>query len=472
MQPVTYEAYKLIHDGILALGRAELQGMRVDMDYCGRKTKFLEKKILHLKDNLEETELVKVWRNRFKQKTNLKSGTQLGEILYKVMKIEKTKMTKGGAGATDESVLNELSEDIPGISVILEIRKLEKIKDTYLASFMREQVNGYMHPFFNLHTVVTFRSSCNSPNFQNIPKRDKEAMKICRQAIYPRPGHQLIEIDFSGLEVMIACCYHKDPTMFKYLTDRNSDMHGDMAAQIFLIDKFDKKKFVGHKYLRDATKNSFVFPQFYGDYYKNNAIGIFKWCKLPQGKLTKSMGIEIEEGLTIGAHLISKGIKSFDDFVQHMKEIEEDFWGRRFKVYAAWKEDWYEGYLQKGYLDTLTGFRCHGEMSRNDAINYPVQGSAFHCLLWSFIQTDKLCYFEGWDSKPIGQIHDALIADIHPGELEYVSKTIHKITTEDLPKAWPWIIVPLEVEADLCEVDKPWSEKQSYKLPEVQHVFV
>ena len=38
---------------------------------------------------------------------------------------------------------------------------------------------------------------------------DEESMKIVRRALCPRPGHQLLELDYSKLEVCIAACYHK-----------------------------------------------------------------------------------------------------------------------------------------------------------------------------------------------------------------------------------------------------------------------
>jgi DNA polymerase-1 len=332
---------------------------------------------------------------------------------------------------------------------------------------LREQVDGYIHPFLNLHTVRTYRSSSNSPNLQNIPKRDKEAMKICRRAIFPRPGHQLIEIDFGALEVSIAACYHKDKNMIKYLTSDHSDMHGDVAAQIFCVDNFDKKKYPGHKYIRSATKNSFVFPQFYGDYYGNNTDCLCKWCNLPHARWKKGQGVDFVDGQTVADHLISKGIKSYEDFKQHLKEIEDDFWNNRFRAYGRWKLRWHKQYQKKGYFDTHTGFRCSGVMRKNEVINYPVQGSAFHCLLWSFIQIDKIAKKENWNSRIVNQIHDAVIVDTHPDELEHVAKTIVDITCNKLQEHWDWIIVPLSVDADICDVDAPWSEKKSYKLPEV-----
>jgi len=286
-------------------------------------------------------------------------------------------------------------------------------------------------------------------------------MEITRKAIFPKPGHQLLEIDYSGVEVRISECYHHDPVMRKYIEDPSSDMHGDMACQIFVLDKLDKS-IPSHKMMRQAAKNGFVFPQFYGDYYVNCAENIAcKWCGLPKGKWKKGEGIE-HDGGHISDHLIANKLDSFDKFTDHIKKIEDDFWNRRFKVYNRWKDKWWEGYQKNGYVSMYTGFRCSGIMRRNECINIPIQGSAFHCLLWSFIQVDKISREQNWKSRLIGQIHDAMVLDVHPDELDMVASTVHRITCEDLPKHWTWINVPLEVEAEVCPVDCSWNEKGDY----------
>ena len=96
------------------------------------------------------------------------------------------------------------------------------------------------------------------------------------------------------------------------------------------------------------------------------------------------------------------------------EKFEDDFWNRRFKVYNRWKDKWWEGYQKNGYVSMYTGFRCSGIMRRNECINIPIQGSAFHCLLWSFIQVDKISREQNWKSRLIGQIHDAMVLDVHP----------------------------------------------------------
>lgn len=459
--PKTKEAYQLLHDGILVLQRAEQHGMRIDVEYCQKKKKHLTRKINHLQSKFENTNFFKHWQRVYGTKANIDSNWQLAHLLYDVKKIKPTKLTASGKGATDEETLSRIG--LPEIDQLLEIRKLKKIRDTYLDAYIREQVNGYLHPSFNLHTVRTYRSSSDHPNFQNVPKRDKEAMKICRQAICPRPGHQLLEIDYSSLEVRISACYHKDPNMINYINDSNSDMHGDMARQIFLLENLSKD-IPEHKILRNAAKNGFVFPEFYGDYYGNCAENLAcRWGGLPKGKWKKGQGIPMPTG-TLSDHLISMGIESYEQFEKHVSQVEEDFWGRRFQVYQRWKDRLWKKYQRLGYVDLLTGFRCKGVMTRNEAINIPIQGSAFHCLLWSFIEIDRIARKENWDSHLVGQIHDAILLDVLPDELERVIEVAKQVACHDLLEAWDWIIVPLEIEADICDVNKPWSEKKAFPL--------
>ena len=91
-------------------------------------------------------------------------------------------------------------------------------------------------------------------------------------------------------------------------------------------------------------------------------------------------------------------------------------------------------------------------------------GSAFHCLLWSFIQMDKWLIANKMDTKLIGQIHDSMILDVHPDERTAVVEKIKQITCKDLSNHWAWIIVPLNVDLDIAPVDGSWAEKEPYKL--------
>lgn len=165
---------------------------------------------------------------------------------------------------------------------------------------------------------------------------------------------------------------------------------------------------------------------------------------------------------TLSDHLISKGFRSLKSFENHVKDIEYDFWNNRFKEYKKWKELWWRKYQKNGYVDLLTGFRCSGLMNQKEVTNYPVQGSAYHCLQWSFNKLDEIMIKEKWDTKLIGQIHDAILFDLHPGELNHVLNVVRRVTCEDLPKAWKWINTPLDVDAELAGVDESWADLKKF----------
>ena len=91
IQPTRLDAYKLIHDGCLALTRAEQHGMRIDVEYCERKKTHLTRKIARIEDNLGTTDLVKQWKKMSGQSFNMDSNHQLGKVLYGVMGIKPPK---------------------------------------------------------------------------------------------------------------------------------------------------------------------------------------------------------------------------------------------------------------------------------------------------------------------------------------------------------------------------------------------
>lgn len=459
------QSYKLLHQGSIALSRAERQGIRIDEEGLQNSKQELTEKIAQEEEKFYNTKFYKEWKeSRDGQEPNYNSNPQLKEFLYKVKGYTPFKYTDTGKkevkeqgysdkGSTDEESLRELN--IKALNHILYIRKLKKIRDTYIAQFEREIVRGYIHPFYNLHIARTYRSSSSYINSQNIPNRDPEGKKYVKGLVIPRPGHLLVEADYSSLEVVAGACTHKDPTMLSYLRE-GGDMHKDVCKQIFEIEDEDTHTDWFH-YLRKATKNSFVFPQFYGDYFGNNAHSFCSWLKLPRKRFKPGQGIELEEGYTIADHLREIGIKTYQDLMDKLETIQDDFWSNRFPVYAKWREDKWEEYKQNGYITSLTGFMFQGAMRKNDTANYPIQSIAFHILLKSFILLNDLMVKEGWDSRLIGQVHDSIIMDVHPDEFDYVLEKVREVTTEWVPQMWKWIIAPLSIEFEVSEIDGNWS---------------
>ncbi len=151
-------------------------------------------------------------------------------------------------------------------------------------------------------------------------------------------------------------------------------------------------------------------------------------------------------------------------FERHLKDVEDDFWNNRFMEYGKWRKAFYRAYMDKGYFDIHTGFRVHGSFSRNSVTNYPVQGSAFHCLLWSLIQVNQRLAKYGMKSQVVGQIHDSLIGDVVIEELQQYLEIVEQVATVELRQHFPWLIVPLEIEYEIAPDGGNWHQKREVKF--------
>ena len=443
--PFSREAYQLFHEGALALSKIESNGIRLDLEYCKTTMEQLKQKIERIRDQIKADPLILQYEKETDSTFNPNSGKQISYILFKMLGLKPVKLTPTEQPSTDYDTLT--SYDVPLAALIIQLRKTEKILSTYLMNLVAEAPDGWLHPFFHLNTVTTYRSSSSSPNFQNIPIRDPDFGPLVRKCFIPRPGHLLLEADFSGIEVAIAACYHKDSNMLKYITDTDSDMHRDVAVMCFMLARelVDKK-------IRFGAKNSFTFAEFYGDYYKNTANGLWTYCQKQK--------IQVAGVGSMFDHLRTKGIRSLEDFTEHIKKVENWFWYEKFPEYTQWKQDWLDAYHDRGYFISKTGFRCQGIMRKNEVINFPIQGSAFHCLLWSLIQVERIMSLRKMRSRIIGQIHDSILIDVHQAELESIVALLRRVLTVELPRVWKWIIVPLRIEIETTPVNGSWADKK------------
>ena len=80
------EAYNLLHDGTLAMQRAEQAGIRVDVEY-------LESKIIHMTRQMDrcarkfkESQFYAHWDDSQEKEPNMNSAPQLSNFLYNVLK--------------------------------------------------------------------------------------------------------------------------------------------------------------------------------------------------------------------------------------------------------------------------------------------------------------------------------------------------------------------------------------------------
>lgn len=469
----TKEAYQLFHEGALAFAEMEHNGICVDIPYLDKAITQAEADIHQLTEELrQDQEVWPIWRRIFGVETKLGSKQQLGRVVfgemgYKRNELAKKKKDRGHRGEHSEAAFVDV--DLPFVRKYFEIEKLKKAKSTYLEGLRREAVDGFVHPFFNLHIVRTLRSSGSLPNFQNLPTRNAKIGKIIRTAIIPRgPDRQLVEVDFKGIEVSMAAIITGDKNLMKYVTDPKTDMHRDTACQLFFLTPDQVLK----KGTRDVAKSYFVFAEFYGDYWKSCAAKL--WDQINRRKLR--VGPDEVNGEFIKKHLKKKGITGLgngsDEFKPekgtyeaHVKEIEEDFWGNRFAGYSEWKKKWWNDYQRTGEFRTPTGFLIKDIVySRNQVTNNPIQGGAFHCDLLTIILAQKEIKKRKMDAYLVNQIHDSLIADVHQSVVPEYIQMIKHIVDVELPKTWPWISVPMIVEVEASPPGRSWFEKKEVKL--------
>ena len=396
---------------------------------------------------------VKRFRQLRQRDINLGSSDDLRYLLFKIMGLKADKHTATNKESTDASVINNL--DIPFAKDLLYLRKMEKVRNTYIAQFLREiEEDGRMRPFFDLNTVQTFRSSSSMPNFQNIPVRDEEAKKYARSGIIPSKGNIILDWDYGAQEFRVASCYCEDPIMVAYCKDPNADIHRDTAAEITGL----AKQYVT-KMIRFHSKNGWVFPEIYGSYFKSCAKSLWSTImELPTGHA---------DNITVKQYMYEIGIlksktNPYNDFEKHCMIFEKEWWDR-YKVLKKWQEKMWKKFIEKGYVEMMHGFKVGGYLSRNDIINYPIQGSAFHCLLYSANNINKIAKDERWNTKIIAQIHDNCIYDADPAEERRVVQVSNEVATKRIREDNPWIIVPLIMEWEKTEIDGNWFTKHYYK---------
>jgi DNA polymerase-1 len=421
IKPTLKQAYDLFHKGILCFSDMEDEGICVDKKYYKKTYEKLTKRVRFLVQKISEMEPAQMFKLKtgkdiisFDTKLHV-SHQDLSKLFFRFMGMKPIKFTEKENVSSDDVVLEKIGT--PFTKEILKVKKLEKNRTTYIGGIkdlatLDNDGLWKIHPSFNLHIPRSYRSSSDSPNFQNIPAHDEESRLLVRTGIIPRPGNKLGWADYGGHEVRIMACYSHDPELMRMINN-GEDPHQEWADYLG-TNRFD-------------AKNSFVFALAYGSYYKS-----------------------IYASLTSDYPKLSE---------RRVELAEREFW-KKFKVLKQWQEELIRSYYRNGYIEMLTGFRCIGVLSHNQIVNTPVQGTAFHLLLWSCIELNRIRKEENWETKIPGQIHDEIFMDIKPEEENDWRKNVEWVMVEGTRKTFPWIIVPLQAEYGSGEINQPWIVKK------------
>lgn len=150
-----------------------------------------------------EAELTKILQkslgDKYEQYKNINWGSpkQIGELLYKTLKIKAPEKTKKGSPSTSESALKQI--DHPCVGALLKYRGAKQQLSFFIEGWKPYLVNNRLHPSFKLHGTVTGRLSCENPNLQQVPRDPR-----IRSLITAPEGWTLIEADLSQIELRIT----------------------------------------------------------------------------------------------------------------------------------------------------------------------------------------------------------------------------------------------------------------------------
>ncbi len=381
------------------LSKMEWEGVFLDTKYYAE----LEKEFSKI-----TTDIQKKVESIAQGEVNLKSPKQVSKLLFEDLGLPIIKKTKTGA-STDSSVLEALDNmgesEIPGL--ILQFREIEKLNSTYVKT-LPELIHddGKLHTHFNQHIAQTGRLSSDKPNLQNIPIRTENGRKL-RKGFLATKGNTLIGADYSQVELRLLAHFSEDKVMVEAFNN-DQDIHAQTASEIFNIPLNEVPK----------ERRSYAKAINFGLMYGQSSFG-----------LSQMLGISQREA----------------------KEYIQEYFTRFHKV-KAYLDELKERCERLGYTETLFGRRRYikdinstnrqmKSVAERMAINTPIQGTAADIIKKAMLNIDAELEDRGLKSKMILQVHDELIFDVPPTEVELMEKLIR-----DKMESVVQLKVPLKVD--------------------------
>ena len=363
------------------LARMERNGVLIDRTELQRLSTMMEGEIARV------TERIHTLAGK---PFNISSPQQLGRVLFEDLNLPApVKYGKGKTVSTAADVLETLAPEHEIVRLVLEYRQLTKLKGTYVDALplLVDPHTGRLHTSFNQAGAATGRLSSSNPNLQNIPVRTELGREI-RAAFVPRPGWKLVTADYSQIELRLLAHLSGDPLLVQSFRD-GEDIHTRTAAEVMGVPPL----MVTPEARRDAKAVNF------GIVYGISAFG-----------LAAQLGISRAEA------------------ERYIRGYFERYAGvRRFR------DETIAAVRQSGVTRTLFGReRPIPDMtSRNPnargfaertAVNSPLQGTAADLIKLAMVRVQAGLESGGYRSAMLLQVHDELVFECPPEEVEAVSK--------------------------------------------------
>ena len=395
------------------LSKMELEGVQVDLVQLRRYASALAVELSDIQTRVREMAQ--------DPDLNILSPRQIGALIFEKLKLDPKVKPKTGfrySYPTDEDTLSSLAHKHPIINEILEYRGVRKLLSTYIEPFPGyvSPVTGKIHTTFNQALTATGRLSSSKPNLQNIPIRTERGKEIRKAFVPGRPGGLIVSADYSQIELRIMAHLSCDSHLINAFRN-GQDVHAITAAKIFGIDP-DQVTADQRRIAKTAN---------FGIMYGISSFG-----------LSQRLGISRAES----------------------KKIIEDYFSN-FPAISSFIEDTLASARENGYVETLFGRRRYlpdinskngtvRSLAERTAINAPIQGTSADIIKLAMINVDRRLAEEGLQSRMVLQIHDELMFDVLPEEVEI----LEKIVTEEMENVIT-LSIPLTVE---CNHGKNWLE--------------
>ncbi|MFV3073906.1 DNA polymerase I [Niveispirillum fermenti] len=364
----------------------EMEGVLVDRQVLRELSSDFAKKMVEF-----EADIQKLAGREF----NVGSPKQLGEILFDEMKLSGSKKSsKTGAWSTDSSVLEELADlGIPIAQKVLDWRQFQKLKSTYTDT-LGEQINpvtGRVHTSFALAATSTGRLSSTDPNLQNIPIRTEEGRKI-RRAFVAAPGHRIMSVDYSQIELRIVAEMAGIPALQQAFRD-GIDIHAMTASQVFNVP-LDQ---MTSEIRRRAKAINF------GIIYGISSFGLSRQLGIAPG----------EAGAFIKAYF-----ERFPELQAYMEKTKAEAREHGFVRTLLGRKCWIPGIQEKG---------ARKAYAERQAINAPIQGTAADIIKRAMIRLPGALADAGLKARMLLQVHDELLFEVPDAEVEATSTLVRAV---------------------------------------------
>lgn len=324
---------------------------------------------------------------------NLSSPKQLQKVLFETFDLPKTKKTKTGY-STAAAELEKLAaqSNHPFLGHLMAHREYQKMKSTIDGLIEAVGDDGRIHTTFNQKGAATGRLSSSDPNLQNIPVRTDAGRKI-RAAFTVGEGYEtLLTADYSQIEMRVMAHLSEDAGLIEAYAS-GEDLHNYVGSRVFdvPVDEVTPE-------LRRRVK-----ALSYGLVYGLSAFGLSQQLKISAGEAKKIMDNYFER---------FGGVKRYlDHVVEVAKETgyTETLYGRR------------------RYLPELNSSnRVARENAERAALNAPIQGTAADIIKLAMLRVDREITRQQLASRVLLQVHDELVVEVAPGELEQVTELVER----------------------------------------------